>query len=84
MKKYLCMHGLQCYGTHHLTNIIFQCKTKKRNMVMVTIGFWFLVYRKDVSNPRYTTLEACEHVYGRHCMGKCAFIVIEMMHLEEI
>ena len=25
MKKYLCMYGHQCYGSHHLTNSILQC-----------------------------------------------------------
>ena len=46
-------------------------------------GVFFLVYMKDVSNPRNITPYVCGHVYGGYHMGKHNFSVIEILQLEE-
>ena len=82
MKKYLCMHGLHYYGSYHLTNVLLQCGPTKEFFSWGGGFICFLVYRKDVSNPRHMTSEACEHVYGGYCMVNCEISVRGMMQLK--
>ena len=47
-----------------MTSMTNVCVITKRNIVTSTIGLVFLIARSDVSHPRHTTSEPCEHVFG--------------------
>ena len=46
------------------TSVTNLCVVTKRSIVASTVGLVFLIARSDVSHPRHTTSEPCEHVFG--------------------
>ena len=50
-------------------------------MCIETIGVFFLLLSKDISNPRHITLDVCDNIYGGYCMDKSDLNVIEILQL---
>ena len=66
-----------------MTSMTNVCVITKRNIFTSTIGLVFLIARSDVSHPRHTTSEPCEHVFGNARRYKREATVQEFVEIVE-
>ena len=66
-----------------MTSMKHVCIIPKRNIVTSINGLVFLITRSDVSHPRHTRCEPCEHVFGNVRRYKRKATVQEFVEIVE-